>query len=348
MKKILVIEDSPSIRDDITEMLDLSGYSVITASDGKTGIEKTLAESPDLILCDITMPGIDGYGVLHILSRHPESHNIPFIFLTGRKELSELRKGMGMGADDYLIKPFEESDLLNAIELRLKKSQHIKRNLTEKGIDLEELILNLKSSNPAEQNEVRKYKKKHLVYEEGQRASVVYYVKSGKLKEYRLHEDGKELIINMYTRGDFIGYAAVLENIPYSETVQVIDDAELILIPRDSFIEMINSDVNITKQFMEMLSHNLRIKEDKLLGMAYDTLRKKVASGIIEVADKFKNQKDGINIIEISREDLAHVVGSAPESMIRTLKEFRDEKLIDIQNGAIVILNEQKLRSLPY
>src|SRR5690606_10469511 len=110
----------------------------------------------------------------------------------------------------YLVKPFEESDLLNAIELRLKKSQHIKRNITEKGIDLEELILNLKSSNSAEQSELRKYKKKHLLFEEGQKASAVYYVKSGKLKEYRLHEDGKELIINMYTSGDFIGYAAVL------------------------------------------------------------------------------------------------------------------------------------------
>ena len=123
MKKIVVIDDDSSLRESIAEILTLSGYSVSTAENGKTGIETTLKELPDLILCDVMMPGLDGYGVLHILHRHPETKHIPFIFLTGKIELEDMRKGMSIGADDYLVKPFEEIDLLNAIQLRLKKDE---------------------------------------------------------------------------------------------------------------------------------------------------------------------------------------------------------------------------------
>ena len=108
-----------------------------------------------------------------------------------------------------------------------------------------------------------------------------------------------------------------------------------------------NNDINVTKQFVALLSKNVHHKEDKLLNMAYNSLRKKVAFGILEVADKFKNQKKGMAVIAISRDDLAHVVGSTPESMIRTLKEFKNEGLIAIQEGgSIVVLNDQKLRNL--
>ena len=111
MKKILLIEDDEALREDLAEVLQLSNYQVISAADGKTGIEKSIQEKPDLIICDVVMPGLDGYGVIHVLSRHPDTFSIPFIFLTGKNDPADLRKGMDLGADDYLIKPFRPDEL---------------------------------------------------------------------------------------------------------------------------------------------------------------------------------------------------------------------------------------------
>ncbi|HNF42741.1 MAG TPA: response regulator, partial [Ferruginibacter sp.] len=102
MKHLLLIEDNDEIRDNTAEILELAGYKVTTAENGKVGVEKAIQEKPDLIICDIMMPVLDGYGVLHLLNKNPELTGIPFIFLTAKAERSDLRKGMEMGADDYI------------------------------------------------------------------------------------------------------------------------------------------------------------------------------------------------------------------------------------------------------
>ena len=350
MKKILLIEDDSTLREDIAEVLQLSNYTVFTASDGKCGIEKALKERPDLIICDVIMPGLDGYGVLHILSRHPDTFAIPFIFLTGKSELADLRKGMGLGADDYLIKPFQESELLNAIEIRIRKSEGIKRNLVLDKKGVSDFIQQVNESDAynliSSERDVHTYRRKHILYSPGQRPNAVYFVISGKVKECLINEEGKELITNMFAKGDFIGYIALLEDTRYTEMAQVIDDAELMLIPKSDFLQLINNDRQVARQFINLLSHNVREKEERLLNLAYNSLRKKVATGIIEVIDKFQEKREGKPVIEISREDLANVVGSAQESMIRTLKEFKMENLIEILEGRIIVLNENKLRHL--
>ena len=115
MKKVLVIEDNKEILENTAEILELSNYHVFTAENGKIGIERALANKPDLILCDIMMPELDGYGVLHMVQSHPELQHTPFIFLTAKTDLSEIRKGMSLGADDYIPKPFDPTDLLTAV-----------------------------------------------------------------------------------------------------------------------------------------------------------------------------------------------------------------------------------------
>ncbi|HMV89994.1 MAG TPA: response regulator, partial [Cyclobacteriaceae bacterium] len=112
MKKILLIEDNPEIRENTGEILSLAGYEVSTAENGKTGVDLAQKIKPDLIICDIMMPELDGYGVLHILSKNDETSAIPFIFLTAKTEKTDVRKGMTLGADDYLTKPFDDTDLL--------------------------------------------------------------------------------------------------------------------------------------------------------------------------------------------------------------------------------------------
>lgn len=121
-KTILIIEDNTDIREGTTEILELTGrYHVLSAENGRTGVDLAIAHLPDLILCDIMMPELDGYGVLYILSKHEETAHIPFIFLTAKAERSDMRKAMELGADDYLTKPFDDVELLNAIDVRFKK-----------------------------------------------------------------------------------------------------------------------------------------------------------------------------------------------------------------------------------
>ena len=114
MKNILLIEDDQDMRENTAEILELANYRVLRAENGRRGVELARREPPDLILCDIMMPELDGYGVLHLLARDPHTAEVPFIFLSARAERSDVRKGMELGADDYLTKPFEESELLDA------------------------------------------------------------------------------------------------------------------------------------------------------------------------------------------------------------------------------------------
>jgi len=119
-KKVLIIEDNLDIRENIVEILELSGYMVYATDNGEMGIALALQNLPDIILCDIMMPEMDGYGVLALLNNQPQMMAIPFVFLTAKSEGLDLRRGMESGANGYLVKPFDDTDLLNVIEKQIK------------------------------------------------------------------------------------------------------------------------------------------------------------------------------------------------------------------------------------
>src|SRR5690349_5871214 len=123
MKKILVIEDEPEMRRNITTLLKFFDYQPIAADNGCDGVEAARREKPDLILCDVMMPKMDGYGVLQILRGDPALAGIPFIFLTAKGEKDDLRDGMNLGADDYLTKPVPNAELIQAVEACLRRSK---------------------------------------------------------------------------------------------------------------------------------------------------------------------------------------------------------------------------------
>jgi DNA-binding NarL/FixJ family response regulator len=123
MKKILVIEDEPEMRRNITALLRYQDYHPIEAANGRAGLALAKREKPDLVLCDVMMPELDGHGVLQALQQDPEMATIPFVFLTAKGERDDLRSGMDLGADDYLTKPVANADLIRAIETRLRRSQ---------------------------------------------------------------------------------------------------------------------------------------------------------------------------------------------------------------------------------
>lgn len=123
MKRILIIEDEPEMRRNIATLLRLTDYQPLAAQNGREGVEVARRERPDLILCDVMMPELDGFGVLRALQEEPELARIPFIFLTAKGEKEDLRSGMNLGADDYLTKPVANSDLVRAIETRLQRAE---------------------------------------------------------------------------------------------------------------------------------------------------------------------------------------------------------------------------------
>jgi CRP-like cAMP-binding protein len=157
----------------------------------------------------------------------------------------------------------------------------------------------------------------------------VYYIKSGKIKIYKTSEDAKELITGIHSTGDFFGYTYILEDINYRENAQVLEDAELMVIPKDDFIALVSGDPQIAKQFIKLIAHSVLDKEERLLHLAYNSLRKKIAYQLLQVYEKFKGDKG--SAINLSRENLAQTAGIATESLIRTLSDFKSEKLIDIQ-----------------
>src|SRR3954468_20662231 len=197
-KTILVIDDNNDIRENTAEILELAGYKTFTAENGKKGVELAIKEKPDIIICDIMMPELDGYGVLHLLRKNADTQNIPFIFLTAKIERTDFRKGMEMGADDYITKPFEEIELLNAIEIRLKKAAVLDKNHAASETGISDFLKDVKGAGLikqlSEKYNIEKIGKKLTVYLEGRRPKYLFYVLKGKVKGFRNHEYGKEYI----------------------------------------------------------------------------------------------------------------------------------------------------------
>ncbi|MDR3716386.1 MAG: response regulator [Puia sp.] len=352
MRRLLVIDDHDDIRENIAEILTLAGYEAMTAPNGKRGVETALQEKPDLVICDIMMPELDGYGVLHLLRKNAATENTPFIFLTARTERGDFRKGMEMGADDYITKPFDDIELLNAIEIRLKKYDILQGGYAadEKGVG--NLLNDLNSSGLLNIDptlyELEEIPKKLSLYLEGRRPKFLYYLKKGKIKAFRVHEDGKEYITNLYTAGDFIGYLPLLEDRSYEDTAVVLEDAELALIPRDEFLSAVYNDIHIATKFIRLIAQNVKEKEERLLSLAYGSLRKRVAAALVDINAKFNKSGATPAGLDISREDIAQYVGTATESLIRTLSDFKAEKLVEIKEGKIRITDLAKLKNLLY
>jgi len=351
MKKILLIEDNDDIRNNTAEILGLSNYKVIVAENGKIGVEKAIEHLPDLIICDIMMPVLDGYGVLHAIHKNDAIKNTPFIFLTAKTERIDFRKGMELGADDYITKPFTGTELLNAVDSRLTKIDLLKHDFSPGLEGLTQLMQVGFNENAlhffTEDRNINQYKKKQIIYSEGNHPNRLYYVLKGKVRAYKTNEDGKELVTDLYCPGDFLGYIALLEEACYKDTAKAMEETELAVIPAEEFNELINNNKEVAQKFIRLLAKNISAKEDLLLGIAYNSLRKKVADAILLLQQKYQQSSEEEFTIGISRESLAAIAGTAKESLIRTLSDFRNEKMIEInKDGSITIMNQKRLEHL--
>jgi CRP-like cAMP-binding protein/CheY-like chemotaxis protein len=349
MKKILLIEDNPDMRENTAEILELAKYEVITAPDGKEGVKLAQSQKPDLIVCDIMMPELDGYGVLHMLGKDSSTAGIPFIFLSAKAEKTDQRLGMGMGADDYLTKPFENTELLHAIEIRLKKNEILRSEFSRTADGLNDFFQQAASTETltdlSENKERKTFRKKDYLYSEGQQPRGIFFITKGKVKTSKSNEDGKEYVTGLFKEGDFIGYTALLEETAYSDAAVAMEDSEAVVIPKDEFYKLLYTNRDVAAKFIRMLSGNVSDMENRLLRLAYNSVRKRVAEALVVLQERYAGEGENLNMA-ITREDLASMVGTATETVTRTLSDFKEEGLIAIKGSTITVINHAKLANM--
>lgn len=345
MKRILIIEDNTDVRENLAEILTLSGYTVETASNGKIGVEMALLNPPDLILCDIMMPELDGYGVLHIVSRNAKTADVPFVFLTAKAEKEDFRRGMSLGADDYITKPFDDTALLQTIEARLQKSERLRAASAKSGGSLEHFIDEARAMEAikhlSENREVRHYRKKDIIFREGEHPRWLYYVESGMVKIFKTSDDGRELIIKVAQAGDFLGFLAMFKEDAYPESAAALEDCSIKLVPKSDFAALVFGNRDVNARFIKMLANHVAEREQQLIELAYNSVRKRVASNLVHLHEQTQEP------LHLLREDLAALAGTAKETLIRTLTDFKNEGLIEINDGQIVVLKPDRLKGMP-
>ncbi len=339
MINVLIIEDNNDIRENLAEILKLAGYEALQACNGKIGVALAISSIPDIILCDVMMPELDGYGVLLLLRRNELTNRIPFVFITAKSDRIDFRKGMEMGADDYLTKPFDDVELLNAIDIRLQRKHEEKDfyslsleqlgKLVPKGKGLNEL------SAIIEERKSRIFRKNQVVHYEGDRAIGIYLVLAGKVKTVKMAEDGRELMTGIYEADDFLGVNVILSDAAYPDTATALEDSELCFFPIEQF-EALLQNPDIAGKFISILSSEVRERDAHLLQLAYQSVRKRIAESILRL---FRQNNGEGESVAISRDNLAAMSGTASETVSRTLTEFRNEGLIGKKGSSLTILN---------
>jgi len=349
-KTILIIEDNAEVRENITELLELGGYHVMTASNGKEGVAVAQQYQPDLIICDIMMPVLDGYGVIHLLGKNIETARIPFIFLTAKSERHDMRKGMELGADDYIMKPFSDTELLNSVEARLKKSQSNDGTIDQLNNRFQKIKnrgvqwIDLLSELPGKYS--RTLGKREVVYSEGDTCQNLFVVLKGKVKLYKSHDLGKDLILRVRGKGDIFAFSSLFQGDIHLDSAETLEQTELMMIPRASFFNWLEQNPKMLLEMIHLFSSALELERDRAVQLAYSSVRKRTANALVRLKMRFHGDAEGYFSMPISRDDLASMVGTATESVIRTLSDFKEEGLIAIQGSTITVLQEDKLRRM--
>lgn len=356
MKTILVIEDNQEVRENIAEILALAQYRVIQAANGKLGIEQARLWLPNLILCDIMMPELDGYGVLHIISKDPATASIPFIFLTAKAEATDFRTGMSLGADDYLTKPFDDIALLNAVELRLRKGEQTRLQQNLDGLSiLLGTVAGAANNQPTETTPypATRYRKKQLLYTEGNFPAALYFIRRGQVKRFQTDAAGNQYITALSGEGDFVGYLALLQQKAYTESAEILDDTDVCAVPKNEFFRLIDHNPDVASYFLRLLANDVAERETRLVKLAYQSVRQRVADALLMVQRKFypaaansPGLPDQSAAMALSRETWSDLVGASTETVIRTLSDLRAEGLIDLSGGQITLLDPDRLAHL--
>ena len=348
---IIVIEDQEEVRENLIETLELADYRVLGAPNGHEGVKLVREHMPKLILCDVMMPKLDGYGVLELLNKEASTAAIPFIFLTARAEREDLRRGMNLGAADYITKPFFQDELLRVVELRIdiKSEEEAKEakgglpsqlSASHAGSDVNHLLENL-----GEGGRRREYTDRASIYFSGDQPHSVFKVLSGRVRLYLDTDFGKALTIDSLGKGSWFGLEDVYGGGVHSVSASAYPDAEVLLVDKAKFIDLTQRHPSVVLNHATQLSQDLALRAEQLLQIAYFSVRKRIAEFLLRFAERSEGEME---TIDLRREDIAEAVGTTPESVTRVLTEFRKDGLVELPTaGGIVVVGVKELRTVP-
>lgn len=214
MERIVIVEDEEGIRETLQEILELSGYEVFSASNGKLGFDLIIEEEPDLVLCDVSMPILDGFALLEAISQRLKDELMPaFLFLTAKVETKEIRHGMNLGADDYILKPFDPVEILKIIQLRLEKRKKMLNVRYEKSLNIVSEVLNKLSIPTDDGLELIPFD--HIIQCKAERAYCNFHIKGGRtLLVSKPMKEFEEILIS---KGFFKVHKSNIVNIQFAE-----------------------------------------------------------------------------------------------------------------------------------
>jgi CRP-like cAMP-binding protein/ActR/RegA family two-component response regulator len=345
MKTVLLIEDDLTLLANTKELLELYNYKVWYAQNGEIGVNLALQTNPDIIICDMIMPVLDGNGVFEKLFANKATRDIPFIFLSCKSDMNSMKKRMSLEVCDHILKPFKIRDLIKLIEKKLVKPSNFDQNTTKKSYPFSE-PLRINSLDQLREffkkaGEIQAFSKHEVIYRERKNADSIYFVEEGLLKTHRMDEFGKELITGIYKTGEFLGFYSFKNLSSYPETASALENGSLYRLSIKQFQEILSGSHQLTLELAQLQSENLAVLRSHLLEMAYGSVLKKTTNTILKFVDGA--QDNLLEAIKISRSDLASIAGISTESLIRSLSLLKKEKLIDIEGRNIKILNLEEL-----
>lgn len=345
-KKVLIIENEKLLRENIVELLEIADYEVRSAPNGKVGLRSAHSFSPDIIVCDIAMPEMDGYSVLEKLTENEGTHHIPFIFLSSKAEKNEMRKGMNMGADDYLTKPFDEEELLGAVASRLAKVHLLKENWKQIQQEAEAGVHDLDGLKKFiyDHGTYFSIHKNEPIFGRGDRGNYVYLIERGAVRSYRVNEEGKEIATGLTSDNDLFGFLCIARDGTYTESAIALNDTTAYGISKGTFRALIEKNPKMALAMIELLADTISHRNSYVLKIAYESVRRKTAETILCFA-RVLHSAPG-EALKIARSDLASVAGIATETLSRTLNDFKKEGLIDIEHRNIRLLQIDELANM--
>ncbi len=342
-ERLLIIEDNEEVRENLAEILELYGYETSQAPNGLEGVKTAIQFPPDMILCDVMMPELDGYGVLNLLAKNERTAGIPFIFITAKTETEDIRRGMNLGADDYITKPFYKDELLQVIKTRLAKaalrggggltSQHHLVDPERGSQKLEKAF--------TEVGRQKVFSQGTALVREGEFPHFIFRISKGNVHLSRSHEYGRDYIIAELGPGEIFGVPTVLEKTTYHYTARAASQVECQLLPTQNLLDLINTDRSVTEALMHLLAGRLMEHSERLVHQAYDSVRRRTALIVCDLHEKYAGKP-----IELSRDELAQMVGTTKESVIRALSDFRREGLLTTEGKTIQVKEPKVLRGL--
>jgi CheY-like chemotaxis protein/CRP-like cAMP-binding protein len=342
---ILIIDDIQDVRENIGELLELSGYHVLQASEGYEGIRKAKQHQPDLILCDIMMPGMDGYGVAEILARQEETNHIPLIYLTAKAEPSDFKKGLQKGATDYITKPFESDELIKSISLRIR--QHQQQKPTDLGeVEWQNWMAYLHSESPLDNQgaplTILNLTADETLFEQDDQALWVYFLQEGSIRWESTDAGGRTVCHHLSRPGEFLGWSPGFHLGAYSHSAIALSTSRVVRLSAKQLRDTLLSNPGMALIWGQAQLKASQMVVEDMMAMLYGNARENVARVLL----RFAEFKGGQWTVNMPRETLAKSIGIAYETVIRTLSQFKAEGLVMAKGRRITIYDKAQLEAV--